>query len=411
MPIASQAVAPERQATPATYRRLLRAPGFLALIASALATRTAVQMWSVATILFALQRYHSPSVAGLSVFLLIFPGLLLSPLNGALLDRYGRRRLMRVDFTVAAVCLAAIAALAATHALPVWLLLVLLAIGSLTSTLSVAGARSLFPLTVPRDLWDRANAADSLCYGFAQILGPALAGWFTAAWGSEVAFGAAAGGFVLASLALRGVTEPKVERAWSGKLARDVWRGVRYVVGNATLRWLAVGLSIGNVALGIVIVLLPVLVLRLHGNAATVGGLLALEGVVGIPAALLAGRMRTEGREREIMALFTAIFAAATLAFLVQSLAVLALAMAVIGIVEGPLNISVFSLRQRRTHPAWFGRAFAISISLNFAGMPLGSAIGGSLITASVTLAIICAVVLAGVSALLLLTKVPAADR
>lgn len=411
MPIASRAVAPERHAAPATYRRLLRAPGFLALIASALATRTAVQMWSVATILFALQRYHSPSIAGLSVFLLIFPGLVLSPLNGALLDRYGRRRLMRVDFTVAGLCLAAIAALAATRALPVWLLLVLLAIGSLTSTLSVAGARSLFPLTVPRDLWDRANAADSLCYGFAQILGPALAGWLTAAWGSEAAFGAAAGAFVLASIALRGVAEPNVERARSARLARDVWRGVRYVVSNATLRWLAVGLSIGNVALGIVIVLLPVLVLRLHGNAATVGGLLALQGLVGIPAALLAGRMRTDGRERQIMALFTAIFAVATLAFLVPSLAVLALAMAVIGVAEGPLNISVFSLRQRRTHPAWFGRAFAISISLNFAGMPLGSAVGGSLITASVTLAIICAVILAGVSALLLLTKVPGADE
>ena len=47
--------------------------------------------------------------------------------------------------------------------LPVWGLYVVLVGGSLTSTLSIAGARSFFPLIVPRDLWDRGNAADSVC--------------------------------------------------------------------------------------------------------------------------------------------------------------------------------------------------------------------------------------------------------
>jgi len=400
---------PEVAPVPATYRRLLRAPGFRPLIASALLARTATQMWAVAIILFALQRYHSPSIAGLSVFLLIFPGLVLSPVNGALLDRYGRRRLMRVDFAVAASCLAAIVALAVTSLLPVWLLLLLLSLGSLTSTLSIAGARSLFPLTVPRDLWDRANAADSLCYGVAQVAGPGLAGWLTAAFGSEVALGVTASGFVLAAVALQGVSEPVVENAMAGRLFHEVARGVRYVIRNVTLRWLAVALSIGNVGLGIVIVLLPVLVFRLHGDAAVVGALLALQGLVGIPSALFAGRVKTDGRERQIMAASSALVGAATMLLLVPALAVVAVAVAVIGIAEGPANVSVFSLRQRRTHPSWFGRAFAISMSLNFAGMPLGSAFAGPLITASITLAVVLAAGLAGLSALLMLTKIPAA--
>jgi len=406
LPAAPPDVAP----APATYGRLLRVPGFRPLIASALFARTATQMWTVGTILFALQRYHSPSIAGVGVFLLIFPGLVLSPVNGALLDRYGRRRLMRVDFTVAAACVTAIVALAVANLLPVWLLLLLLSLGSLTSTLSMAGARSLFPLTVPRDLWDRANAADSLCYGVAQIAGPALAGWLTAAYGSKTALAVTAMGFVLAAVALRGVSEPVVENVMTGRLFQDVARGVRYVMRNATLRWLAVALSAGNVGWGIVIVLLPVLVFRLGGNAAVVGGLLALEGVVGVPAALLAGRVKTEGRERQIMAAFSVLAGVATLLFLVPALAAVALAVVVIGIAEGPVNVSVYSLRQRRTHAAWFGRAFAISISLNFAGMPLGSAVAGPVITASTTLAIALAAALAAMSALLMLTKVPAAD-
>ena len=36
----------------------------------------------------------------------------------------------------------------------------------------------------------------------------------------------------------------------------------------------------------------------------------------------------------------------------------------------------MFTLRQRRTHPEWFGRAFAISMSLNYAGNPVGSVPG-----------------------------------
>jgi len=163
-------------ASPPTYRRLLRVPGFRRLLISSLLTRTASQMWTVGLVIFALQRYHSPGVAGLSLFLLIFPGLMLSPIAGALLDRHGRKRLMTLDFIVAAVCLAVIVVLAAANRLPVWGLYALLVGGSVTSTLSLAGARSFFPLIVPRDLWDRGNAADSVLYGVANIAGPGLAG-------------------------------------------------------------------------------------------------------------------------------------------------------------------------------------------------------------------------------------------
>jgi len=46
-------------------------------------------MLTVAFVLFVLARYQSPQLAGAATFLLIFPGLLLSPIAGALLDRYG----------------------------------------------------------------------------------------------------------------------------------------------------------------------------------------------------------------------------------------------------------------------------------------------------------------------------------
>jgi hypothetical protein len=40
----------------------------------------------------------------------------------------------------------------------------------------------------------------------------------------------------------------------------------------------------------------------------------------------------------------------------------------------------MFSMRQRQTDPAWYGRAFAVSMGLNWAGQPIGSAISSPLI-------------------------------
>ena len=66
------AVAQSVAAQPATYGRLMRTQGLRPLLVSSLLTRTASQMWTVGIVLFTLQRYHSASVAGVSIFLLIF---------------------------------------------------------------------------------------------------------------------------------------------------------------------------------------------------------------------------------------------------------------------------------------------------------------------------------------------------
>jgi len=83
-----------------------------------------------------------------------------------------------------------------------------------------------------------------------------------------------------------------------------------------------------------------------------------------------------------------------------QSYLVVAVVIVVVGVSSGPFDVSMFTLRQRRTNPAWFGRAFAVSMSLNFVGMPLGSALAGPLIAQSLNTALWVAVafsVIAGV--------------
>src|SRR5258708_29248333 len=101
-------------------------------------------MWQLALGLFVLQRYGSPSPAGLSVFLAIAPGVLVSPLAGALLDRFGRVRLMVADYVESTLALTGIVVLAALHA-PLWAILVLVVFRSVMNPVGTSGSRSLFP--------------------------------------------------------------------------------------------------------------------------------------------------------------------------------------------------------------------------------------------------------------------------
>ena len=350
-----------------------------------LLARTASTMVQLVLVLFALERFHSPGVAGAVTFLALAPGLLVSPIGGALLDRHGRVKLMVLDYVVAATSLGLIVALGATDLLSEVPLLAIVTVSSLTFPLSQTGVRTLFPLLVPRPLWERANAIDSNGYVVSSILGPAVAGVLVATVGSLWALALTSAMYLVAAAVTLGVRDP-LGTVPHGDLLGDAWRGLVYVARHPTLRGLALSVSTNNIANGLFYIGLPVLVLsRLSGGPAQVGQLFALSGVTAAVSVLFVGRVGTEGRERELLAgAMLAIAVGYTALLFSPNLVVVAIVMLLIGLATGPFDVVLFTLRQRRTDPAWLGRAFAVSMSLNFIGFPVGSAIGGA--TASVSL-------------------------
>jgi MFS family permease len=350
-----------------------------------LLARTASTMVQLVLVLFALERFHSPGVAGAVTFLALAPGLLVSPIGGALLDRHGRVKLMVLDYIVAAISLALIVALGATDLLSVVPLLAIVTVSSLTFPLSQTGVRTLFPLLVPRPLWERANAIDSNGYVVSSILGPAVAGVLVATIGSLWALALTSAMYLVAAAVTLGVRDP-LGSVPHGKLLSDAWAGLVYVARHPSLRGLALSVSTNNIANGLFYIGLPVLVLsRLGGGPAEVGQLFALSGVTAAVSVLFVGRIGTEGRERELLAGAMLLIAVGYIALLLApNLIVVAIVMLLIGIATGPFDVVLFTMRQRRTDPAWLGRAFAVSMSLNFIGFPVGSAIGGA--TAGISL-------------------------
>lgn len=374
-----------------------------------LLARTATTMVELVLVLFALERFHSPGLAGAVTFLALAPGLLLSPIAGALLDRHGRVKLMVVDYIVAAAALALIVGLGATDLLSEAPLLVIVTIMSLTFPLSTTGVRTMFPLIVPRPLWERANAIDSNGYVVSSIFGPAIAGALVATVGSLWALALTAALYAFAAVITLPLRDP-LGRVPHGALLSDAWAGLVYTWRNASLRGLGISVSTVNIANGLFFIGLPVLVLSRHGGtAAQVGQLFALMGVTAAVSVIVVGRVRTEGRERPLIAganLLTGF--GYVLVLLSPNLLLAALAMALIGLATGPFDVVLFTLRQRRTDPAWLGRAFAVSMSFNFIGFPVGSALGGALAPISLEVAFIGAMILCAIAAGLSFVLIPA---
>jgi MFS family permease len=395
-----------------SYIGLLRIEGFPRLIVSMLLGRIGGQMVALILVLFALERYQSPAVAGAATFLSIAPGLLVSPLAGALLDRHGRTRLVMADYLVAAAAIALIAVLALADLLPIPLLLAIVTFASLTQPLSTAGVRTLFPLLVPQALWERANAIDSNGYVISSIIAPALAGGLVAAFGPETALMVTAAVFAAAAVATIGLRDPAGARE-TGRLFSDAWAGVVYVARHPTLRALAIAVSTSNLAWGFIFLAIPVLVLeRLGQSAALVGQLFALLGVAGSFSVFAFGRVSSAGRERQLMAASMLGMSVGMLAMLLwQQPIVLAIAMAAIGVANGPYDIVLFTIRQRRTDPEWLGRAFAVSMALNFAGFPIGSALAGAVVPISLEAAFALAVALNAIAAIFTFVFIPARDE
>ena len=91
-----------------------------------------------------------PALAGVVTFASVAPGLFISPIVGALLDRHGRTRLIIIDQLVGAACLVLIAVLATAGTLTPLTLVLVTAVAGLTAPLSSVGLRTLFPILVPR---------------------------------------------------------------------------------------------------------------------------------------------------------------------------------------------------------------------------------------------------------------------
>jgi MFS family permease len=377
----------------ATYWSLLRTPGVTPLFAVSLTSRMGGAMWMFSLTLLALTHFRSPQLAGAVGFASLAPAFPIGLMTGALLDRYGRRPLIAGDQLLALAVTASVYIALTSGVLSAPLLVALTALGAVTLPLTQIGTRSLKPLLVPRVWWDRANALDNAVTGAAYFMGTGLAG-ILFAWSVPAAAIAVIG--VLWLLGAAGtllMPEPRRGPA-TGRTAIDLLKstldGVRYAMSNPTLRTATMIFPFTNAAVGMSELTLTALLLQSTGSPATVGLVRSLEPVVAVGANLVAGRIRSEGRERTVLVLglcgqaaVYGVVARWPYGPVIVAAILTATAMA------GPASIAITSMLQRRIDPSMFGRATSATTIVGVMGSPLGTALAGATLGISPILALL----------------------
>ncbi len=384
-----------------SYRALWRTPHLPALLASMALTRMAARMFSLTLVLFVLARYASPSLAGWLVFAAVAPGLLLSPICGAILDRVGPTIAVRLDLFASGLFTGLLAVTSWLGLADPVLLFTLVILYSMTSPLGASGIRALLPRMVPSETLDRANALDTAIWAAVDVLGAAIAGLCVAWLGPETTIVIVAVVYAGAALCLWQVPRLPSLNTISTSLLRQAFEGMAIVARQPTLRGLAISYSLYQVTWGVLVVVIPVVAAKYfmaQDAEAAAGFLWAAAGITGGLGALVAGHLRANGRERTIM--MTGMIVSALAAWPIAAefgLTGLVIGLVILGALAGPIDVALLTLRQRRTDPRQFGRVLSISMSLNVAGYPIGSALAGMVISGSLSAAFI----LAGAASLL----------
>jgi MFS transporter, DHA3 family, macrolide efflux protein len=228
------------------------------------------------------QRTGSATQFALIFLFTMLPALLISPVAGALTDRWDRRHVMIMSDTGAGLCTLVIAALLISGRLEVWHIYVMDAISSAFSAFQWPAYSASTTLLVPKKHLGRANGMVQTAQALAQIVSPVVAGALLAVIHLEGIILLDFVTFVFAVTTLLLVRIPRpvtTSETGAGKksLLRESAEGWHYIVKRRGLFGLLIFFAISNFLVGILSVLATPLVLAFApvtvlGTVLSIGG-------------------------------------------------------------------------------------------------------------------------------------------
>jgi len=191
MPGGSEAIEEGGRSTPAPSSvRLgaLRHRDFRLFWIGQLISQVGTWMQSIAQAWLVLELTHSPLQLGIVSALQFTPILLLSPVGGALSDRFAKRRVLLVSQTAMQLQALILAALVWSGYIRYWHVAVMAVVYGLGRALDIPTRQAYVTDLVGRSDLPNAVALNSVIMNGARIVGPAVAGLLIAAFGVALAF-------------------------------------------------------------------------------------------------------------------------------------------------------------------------------------------------------------------------------
>jgi predicted MFS family arabinose efflux permease len=249
--------------------------------------------------------------------------------------------------------------------------------------------QSYLPSLVSRPDLVEGNGKLQSTRSIAQVAGPALAGLLIQAFRAAIAVAADAASFLVSVLTLLLIRapEPKPEPAGSGKggFWREMGEGLRTVFGHRTLRLVTAANTTSNFGGAILEAVFLIYAYReLHLTAGDIGGLYAVAAGAALLGASTAGRLSRVFGLGPLLAgaalLFRASYLAIPLLVYVHTpVYALGAILVVSRFWELNYNVNQLSLRQALVPHRLQGRSSAVTRTMTWGAIPVGSALGGML--------------------------------
>lgn len=241
------------------------------------------------------QRTGSVTRFALIAFFASLPGLLLSPVAGALVDRWDRRRTLILSDSLAAVTSAVLLLLLWDESrglLEMWHIYALTALASVANALQWPAFTAATTLLVPKSQYGRASGLTQMGLAVSQILAPFLGALLLQGVRMRGILIVDLATFGVAVLALLAVRFREPERPPETDAPRSLWRestvGWTYLRERPGLLALLVLFAGTNFNIGMLQALLPPLVLS-FASSSSLGTMLSIAGVGMLAGTLVMG--------------------------------------------------------------------------------------------------------------------------
>lgn len=340
---------------------------------------------------FVLQVTGSPAKTGITVATGALPVIVAGIFGGALVDRFGARRISVLSDLASSVAVLLVPLLYHTVGLAFWQLLVLVFLGALLDMPGLTARRSIYPdLAMAAGMsLERANALYQVVLRSAGLIGPPLAGVLIATIGASNLLWLNAVSFVFSAGIVAAVVRPRAldaqpDREAPRRYLSDVLEGFRFIRRDPVVLAITMTSSLGSLlAEPLYPVVLPVYAREVFGSALDLGFMFAA-----LAAGSLAGNalFLALGPRLPRRATLIGGFTVRALTFWVlvtmPPLWVIVASIVVNALFLEPANPLSMTIAQERIPAAMRGRVFGAAAAIGAGTLPLGMVVYGWLLEA-----------------------------
>lgn len=344
-------------------------------------------MTRFATTVWAYEITGQASALALVGFFSFAPVIIMSPLAGALVDRWNRKLVMALSDLGAGLATIVLAALYLTGNLQVWHLAVAGAFAGIFESFQFPAFSASISLMLKKEQYGRANGMLSLAEAASGIIAPVLAGALLPFIGLGGIMAIDVVTFTVAVLAVMVVAIPQPARSAEGEEGRgSLWAesayGFRYILGRTSLLGLQMLFFFSNLLSSIgFIVQAPMILARTGNNETMLGIVQSALGVGGVVGGLVMSTWG--GPKRRIHGLLLGFIGTSLLGEVVmglgQALPMWMLGAFFLSFFIPVINGSNQAIWQAKVAPDVQGRVFSVRRLIAQVTGPIGILLGGLL--------------------------------